>query len=72
MEFRKAMGKRVAYKEHERRLTKVDKQIRWLKHIGYTNVDCYWKWLEFALMIGYKPYRNLSLSGPKNKQGTNL
>ena len=72
LEFRKAMGKRVAYKEHERRLTKVDTQIKWLKHIGFTNVDCYWKWLEFALMIGYKSYRNLSLSGHKYKQSSNL
>ena len=60
MQFKRAMGKRLRCKEHETRLTKVDKQIGWFKHIGFTNVDCYWRWLEFALLIGYKPYRNVS------------
>ncbi len=30
-------------------------QLRWLREIGFTEVDAYWKWLELALMGGRKP-----------------
>jgi len=55
--FRKKMGHKVINKEHNKRLTKLDVQLDWLSDIGFTDVDCYWKWLEFALIIGYKPFR---------------
>ncbi len=29
-------------------------QLAWLKEIGFKDVDCYWKWLEMTLLIGYK------------------
>ena len=28
---------------------------RWLRAIGFDEVDCYWKWLEMALLICVKP-----------------
>lgn len=57
--FRKIMARKPVNKEHEKRLTKIDIQIRWLLEIGFVDVDCYWRWLEFALLIGFKPINKL-------------
>jgi len=56
--FRKAMKRKSVNTEHEKRLSNINVQIRWLKEIGYVDVDCYWKWLEFALLIGFKMDKN--------------
>jgi tRNA (cmo5U34)-methyltransferase len=37
------------------KLLDVQTQMNWLENIGFTDVDCYWKWLELALLIGKKP-----------------
>jgi tRNA (cmo5U34)-methyltransferase len=55
-QFRKAMGRqRPPNRDHEERLNHVETQIVWLKKIGFVDVDCYWKWLQFALLISFKP-----------------
>lgn len=37
------------------RLLDVETQLGWLRELGYDDVDCYWKWLEMALLIGIRP-----------------
>jgi SAM-dependent methyltransferase len=39
------------------RLLDLETQLFWLREIGFTDVDCYWKWLELALIGGVKPER---------------
>jgi len=32
----------------------VETQLGWLRELGYRYVDCYWKWMEMALLCGIR------------------
>ncbi len=41
------------------KLLDLETQMRWLRKIGFTDVDCHWKWRELALFGGMKPASSL-------------
>lgn len=53
--FRRAMGIENEPEDPSNKLLDVETQLIWLREIGFTDVDCYWKWLELALLVGVKP-----------------
>jgi tRNA (cmo5U34)-methyltransferase len=52
--FLKAVSKSHKKEDKTNRLLSVGKQLQWLRDTGFVEVDCYWKWLELALLVGYK------------------
>jgi len=53
--FMKSIGESVETEDPTNKLLDVQTQLEWLRTIGFEDVDCYWKWLELALIIGYRP-----------------
>jgi len=54
-EFLAAIGKTPAEDDPSNQLLDVETQLRWLREIGFTQVDCHWKWRELALLAGVRP-----------------
>jgi hypothetical protein len=55
LRFFAAIGEPLAEEDPSDRLLDVETQLGWLRELGFDDVDCYWKWLEMALLIGVKP-----------------
>jgi SAM-dependent methyltransferase len=53
--FYEALGYGPDWEDPSNRLLDIGTQLRWLRETGFEDVDCYWKWLEMALLIGLKP-----------------
>ena len=52
--FLEAMGIRREDEDPSNKLLDMDTQLRWLREIGFEDVDCAWKWRELALLSGCK------------------
>jgi tRNA (cmo5U34)-methyltransferase len=53
--FFAAIGEPLDDEDPSDRLLDVETQLGWLRELGFDDVDCYWKWLEMALLVGVKP-----------------
>ena len=53
--FFTAIGETLADEDPSDKTLAVEAQLTWLREIGFEDVDCYWKWLEMALLIGLRP-----------------
>ncbi len=55
--FLQAIGYTSETEDPSNQLLDVETQLQWLRTLGFTDVDCYWKWLELALLVGVKPIK---------------
>ena len=53
--FFAAIDEPLEHEDPSDRLLDVESQLGWLRAVGFDDVDCYWKWLEMALLVGIKP-----------------
>ncbi len=55
LKFFAAIEEPLEHEDPSDRLLDVETQLGWLRELGFDDVDCYWKWLEMALLVGIKP-----------------
>jgi SAM-dependent methyltransferase len=52
--FFAAIDEPLEHEDPSDRLLDVETQLGYLRDVGFDDVDCYWKWLEMALLMGVK------------------
>jgi SAM-dependent methyltransferase len=60
--FLEAMGTAPEEEDPSNKLLDVHTQLEWLREIGFAGVDCYWKWRELALLVGFKWDQKMTFS----------
>src|SRR5678815_1901174 len=51
-EFLRHIGCTVETEDPSNKLLALETQLQWLREIGFSDVDCHWKWRELALLTG--------------------
>ena len=54
-DFLLRIGFTVKTEDPSNKLLDFETQLRWLREIGFAEVDCQWKWRELALLVGVRP-----------------
>lgn len=55
LKFLSALNMSLKDEDPSNKLLDVETQLGWLREMGFVDVDCYWKWLEIAVIAGFKP-----------------
>ena len=53
-EFLEHIGVTVETQDPSNKLLDVETQLGWWRELGFTVVDCRWKWRELALLAGVR------------------
>jgi tRNA (cmo5U34)-methyltransferase len=51
-DFLRRIGYTLESEDPSNKLLDLETQLRWLREIGFEDVDCHWKWRELALLTG--------------------
>jgi len=54
LRFLAKLGLTPEQEDSANKLLDLETQLQWLREIGFSDVDCHWKWRELALLAGRK------------------